>query len=353
MNIGHRFLPAPFAGLPFRFFPAFLICTIAVALWAMPGTAQGQIFETNYNNNTLDEFNLDGTPVGSGTLVSSGLHQPSGLVISGDDLFVTNETVGGIGSIGEYTTSGAPVGTGTLVTGLSYPAGLAISGSDLFVVNTGNASVGEYTTSGSTVNASLISSLVNPWAIAISGNDLFIASDSGPNNGTVKEYTTSGAFVATVLTHLDYVYAIAISGSDLFVDNTAAGQIGSGSIGEYTLSGSTVNASLITGLNQFLTPGIAVFGSDLFVGDNNGNAGSQSAISEFTTTGGTLNLSLVTTNQISPSAIVVVPEPRAWAFLATSAGLFLVFRAGRGNRMLRRWLAPNRRACRIPGRNSG
>jgi hypothetical protein len=39
----------------------------------------------------------------------------------------------------------------------------------IFVTNTGNGTVGEYTTSGKTVNASLISGLSNPSAIAVSG----------------------------------------------------------------------------------------------------------------------------------------------------------------------------------------
>ena len=38
--------------------------------------------------------------------------------------------------------------------------------------------IGEYTTSGATVNASLISGLNNPQGIAVSGSDLFVAIDS-------------------------------------------------------------------------------------------------------------------------------------------------------------------------------
>ena len=63
--------------------------------------------------------------------------------------------------IAEYTTSGATVNA-SLVTGLNAPSGIAVSGSDLFVVNNGSGgpgSVGEYTTSGATVNASLVSGL--------------------------------------------------------------------------------------------------------------------------------------------------------------------------------------------------
>jgi hypothetical protein len=108
-------------------------------------------------------------------------------------LFVTNTHGGGTGdgTIGEYTTSGATVNA-TLVTGLSEPAGIAVSGPDIFVVNDGSGSIGEYTTSGSTVNASLVSGLSEPVGIAMSGSDLFVANQE---SGTIGEYTTSGATV--------------------------------------------------------------------------------------------------------------------------------------------------------------
>jgi DNA-binding beta-propeller fold protein YncE len=85
-----------------------------------------------------------------------------------DNIFVTNQGQGN-GTIGEYTTSGATVNA-SLVTGLSNSYGIAVSGSDLFVTNVTGANsgtVGEYTTSGATVNASLISGLNEPVGIAI------------------------------------------------------------------------------------------------------------------------------------------------------------------------------------------
>src|SRR5260370_22995615 len=52
----------------------------------------------------------------------------------------------------------------------------------------GKDTVGEYTTSGATVNAALLSALGFPTGIAVSGGNLFVAS---LNNGTIGEYTTS------------------------------------------------------------------------------------------------------------------------------------------------------------------
>jgi hypothetical protein len=47
------------------------------------------------------------------------------------------------------------------------PSGVAVSGSDLFVTNSSNNTIGEYTTAGATVNAALISGLSSPEYIAI------------------------------------------------------------------------------------------------------------------------------------------------------------------------------------------
>jgi hypothetical protein len=75
------------------------------------------------------------------------------------------------GTIGKYTTSGATVNA-SLISGLHSPRSVVVSGTDLFVVNgphgvPGNGTIGQYTTSGVTVNASLISGLNSPEDIAI------------------------------------------------------------------------------------------------------------------------------------------------------------------------------------------
>ncbi|MGH7989610.1 MAG: hypothetical protein ACREDS_05360, partial [Limisphaerales bacterium] len=109
--------------------------------------------------------------------------------------------------------------------------------------------VGEYTTSGATINASLISGLSEPCSIAVSGTNLFV---SDLDTGTVGEYTTSGATVnASLISGLGWPIAISISGTNLFVVNQT-----SDTVGEYTSSGATVNASLISGL--FGAQGIAI-----------------------------------------------------------------------------------------------
>lgn len=145
-----------------------------------------------------DLFILTGSSVAlfdsSGTLINQHfIPNVSGpaIYISGNDIFIPySSTSAGNGGVGEYTTSGATVNA-SLITGLNGNLGdVAVSGNDIFVVNNTTGSIGEYTTSGATVNASLIS-INNPTAMAISGNDLYVNV-----LGYINEYTTSGATIA-------------------------------------------------------------------------------------------------------------------------------------------------------------
>ena len=112
--------------------------------------------------------------------------------------------------------------------------------------------------------------------------------------GTIGEYDVSGATInASLITGLDGPEDVAVSGSDLFVTNKL-----NGTIGEYTTSGAVVNASLISGLVN--PDAIAVSGSDLFVTNFN----SAGTIGEYTTAGATVNASLVS-GLNTPSGIVV------------------------------------------------
>jgi hypothetical protein len=84
--------------------------------------------------------------------------------LSEGNLFVVTNFNGG--TIGKYTTSGATVNA-TLVSGLGVPVGIAVSEGNLFVTEFYGNTIGEYTTSGATVNAALVSGVVSPNFIAV------------------------------------------------------------------------------------------------------------------------------------------------------------------------------------------
>jgi hypothetical protein len=59
----------------------------------------------------------------------------------------------------------------------------------LFVTTGPEGTIGEYTTSGATVNAALVSGLTFPFGLALSDGKLFVVNaGAGPGNDTIGEY---------------------------------------------------------------------------------------------------------------------------------------------------------------------
>jgi hypothetical protein len=156
--------------------------------------------------------------------------------------------------------------------------------------------------------------LDDPTALAVSGTTLYVESegfDPGNDDATIGEYTTSGGTVnASLLTGLDTPAGIAADGANLFVTDFQDGLVA-----EYDSSGATINADLISGFSTPYGPvDIAAFDGDLFVADSE-NLGTDGTIGEYTESCAVVDASLVTgLNQVS--AIGVVPEPSSAVLLA-------------------------------------
>jgi hypothetical protein len=121
------------------------------------------------------------------------------------------------------------------------------------------------------------------WACALActlkAQDFYVT-DAG---GTVGEYGLDGSTVnASLITGFSESMGIALCGTNLFVTDANYG-----TVGEYTTSGQTVNASLITGLNR--PSGIAVSGTNIFVSNE-----WSDCVAEYTTSGTLLNAALIT-----------------------------------------------------------
>jgi hypothetical protein len=290
------------------------------ALLSVPKPAPAQIFVSSAGSNgTIAEYSTSGAPIN--TSLVTGLNWPDGMVLVGSNLFEINAFSSTTGTMGEYTTSGATVNSALVSgSGLAGPQALAVASGNLFVANYGTGAMSEYTTSGTTVSTALITGFSDPRGIAVLGSDLFVINNY--NNGTIGEYTTSGTTLNSTLARLGTVQspgspsAIAVNDSDIFVADQSRG-----TVSEFTLSGSLVTASLITGLT---TPeAMTLSGNDLFIGQGN------STVGEYTTSGATVNAALIT--GILPTAIVVVPEPSAIGLLAAAFLLACRFRARVGS----------------------
>ncbi len=276
---------------------------------------QSQIFIANYTAGTIGKYTTSGAAVN--TSLVTGLSNPSGLVTDGTNLFVSNFTTGAL----EYTLSGDPVNTP--FSGAFAP--LALQGNDLFAVDA-SGTVGEFTTSGNTLNPaviSLIGSNNEPddiQAIAVDGEDLFVSyALRGVVMGVVPafkigEYTTSGGTVnASLLSGSGFVLGLAVEGDDLFVAN------GLGAIGDYSIPTTTWNPSLITGLDSPYA--LAINGNDLFVA-NSGNG----TIGEYTTSGDMVSPALISGLTGNIYGLAVVPEPATPGLFALTGVVLLMRR---------------------------
>jgi len=135
------------------------------ALWAMPRSARAQVYVSQVFNGGVGKYNATTGAVINANFVT-GLSQPQGLALSGNNLFVATNNNGG--TVGEYNaTTGATINA-NFITGLNGPIGLALSGNHLFVTNQFTGTVGEYdATTGAVVNANFITGLSDPCALAI------------------------------------------------------------------------------------------------------------------------------------------------------------------------------------------
>jgi hypothetical protein len=131
------------------------------------------LFVASYASGVVGEYTTAGATVNAALI--TGLSGPRGVTVSGNDVYIVNESTG---TIGEYTLGATP-GTiassiPALVTGLVAPGEVAVFGSDLYVTNGGDigstpgfGTIGEYTTSGAPVNPNLVTGLSGPTAIVV------------------------------------------------------------------------------------------------------------------------------------------------------------------------------------------
>jgi glucose/arabinose dehydrogenase len=156
---------------------------------------------------SIGEYTTSGGTINS-SLVAN-LQEPYGgegiaaaIALSGDTLYVNVEaTYGFPGAVEAFSTTGALLNN-KLITGLVSSQGLAMVGDNLLVASrpsSGYQMIGEYSPSGSVINPSLITLPTTiATAIFISGNDVYASDLVG-----VQEYTTSGDTVSANLISTD------------------------------------------------------------------------------------------------------------------------------------------------------
>jgi len=272
----------------------------------------GQVVVPNISGGTVQVFDYSGGLLNT----FSGFGTPLNVVASANGHFyVVDQTAG---TIGEYTASG--VVNANLITGLTLPSVLAVSSSgDLYVGNNaGNVSV--FSSAGSLLNASLFTQPGTPRGMVFdSAGNIYVTSYGG---GVVGKYdgTTGATINASLISLAGGAYGLAIDGSDnLYVVGPNSPQI---NVGKYSNTGAVINAAL-TGTLPYTPFFTAVDTSGNVYVSNNG----AGTIEEYDATGTLVNSTFITgLNNPGGFTFLVVPEPETWVLLAGGCSLLALTR---------------------------
>lgn len=269
----------------------------------LAGSLTAQIFVID-SAGSIASYNFDGT-LANASLVT-GLNYPVSITHSNGTLFVANNSSI---TVGAYTTAGATVSS-TLLTPINYPLAITASedGNHLFVATTNfnslDGRISVYSSAGATETASLITGFSRFTTLVERGGNLYFA-----NDGPISVYTTGGSLVTNDLLPGVNGRALAISGSTLYVANANR-------ISTYTTAGVELNATFITSLPDYATD-LAVAGGQLFVLNRQ-----QGTIGQYNLDGSVVNAALVTglPNTVQGFAIAI-PEPSTYAAIFGGLGL--------------------------------
>ena len=99
-------------------------------------------------------------------------------------IFVLGTGLYNQGTIGKFTTSGATINP-SLITGLNTPFGMLLDGNGhIFVSLWGGNCIAEYSTSGAVINRSFITGLSDPVGMALDGNGHFFVANQAGGTGS-------------------------------------------------------------------------------------------------------------------------------------------------------------------------
>jgi len=226
--------------------------------WGMGIDPSGNIYVTNFGNNTVSEWGSTGSYVG--TYGTASLANPAGITFdaSGNGYVLNyNKTNNGKGNekddayVSQYGGTGGTFAS-TIIQGLGSATGIAIdASSNLYVAegsyNGGNNTVAQYNTGGAL--AFSLSGTTNPEAVAVDGSGNIYVLDN--TNKDVLKYSSTGSFLSTIIPTsgsgwtLSNPYAIYIDGAGRIY----VGDSGTGTVKVFNSSGTSL-LTTISGLTD-------------------------------------------------------------------------------------------------------
>ncbi|MBS4044645.1 MAG: Ig-like domain-containing protein [Chitinophagaceae bacterium] len=194
----------------------------------------GNMFVTNYNNNTLSKINSLGTV---STFVSSGLSLPGAITIdNANNLYVTNR---GSNSVSKITSAGVVSTFATSITPNAGSYGITIDNSNnLYVTNYFDSTIKKITSAG--VVSTFVTGISKPYGITIDPIGNLYVGDDGTNS--ILQVSPSGT-TSTFATGISSPYGLTYINGDIYVSSNT------GTISKVTNTG-TVTTYVSSGLNS-------------------------------------------------------------------------------------------------------
>ena len=285
----------------------------------------GNVWVTNFDSNSLSEFNSSGAPLSGTTgFISAGLSQPTSIAIDiYNNAWAANFQGDSLSEFNKYGTkiSGPPGFTGS---GLNTPYGIAIDNNGhVWVSDSGGNNLSEFSSGGVALSGT---SGFAPGSIA---GPAGIASDTSGDIWSTNWSSATSSLIETLPNGtqstnspyesggLNSPYAIAIdSGGNLWVTN----QGGNGSITELSSTGQAVGTSPFSGGGVDDPYGIAV--------DGGGNAwtanygGNSNSVSEFNSSGTAITGTngYVSNGLLEPYGVAIDGSGNVWVASRNTSG---------------------------------
>ena len=175
----------------------------------------GNLFVSNYNNNTIEEYSSTGANLG--VFADTGLSEPQGLDFdSSGNLYVGNW---GSNTIEKFSSTGKDLGV-FASSGLDNPCELAFDRSgDLYVANWSNNTIEEFSSTGKTLAVIASSGLNHPGGIAFDNSGNLYAANWGTS--TIEKFSSTGQDLGVFASsNLNHPAGLAFdSRGDLYVAN--------------------------------------------------------------------------------------------------------------------------------------